>query len=358
MRAALATRPYAHGGLAQVVHNVVRSGGRPLDASTRAFFEPRLGHDFSQVRVHSGASATESARAVRARAYTVGQDIVFRDQPSLETSAGRWLLAHELTHVAQRNSGFSHDLNRLLSHPSDRAEQEADGAAARIVAGTPAHVVEKPSAIIHGSFEGTAIGAGVGALAGAGIGAAFGGLIGAGIGALVGGIAGGFLGSYLTTPLTDMSTFQSPGGSGWWGAKFGCYRNNCTRPHHGWDVHADTGTAVRAVTVGEVTHHEDPGGYGHYIRLRSKIDSTRTYLYGHLSAREPTRTYLPGQHIGDTGTSGNAAGNRPHLHFEVQNNAVAEDPGKHFSEPGKVIEAAGTGATNIDKSAAPPCNPC
>ena len=367
MRAALATRRYAHGGLPRAVHNVLRSHGRPLDAPTRAFFEPRLGHDFSQVRVHTGASATESARAVRARAYTVGQDVVFRDQPSLETSAGRWLLAHELTHVAQQHEATTQVSSRLLSDPSDRAEREADATAARISTGARAQVAEQPSAIIHGSFEGTAIGAAAGALTGAGLGATFGGLIGggvgaligAGIGALVGGIAGAFLGSYLTTPLSDMSTFQAPlGASGWWGAKFGCYRDNCTKHHRGWDIHAPLATETRAVTFGTVTHHEDPNGWGHYIRLNSKLDPTRVYLYGHLSNREPAGSYRPGQRIGNTGASGNANPQRPHLHFEVRNNGVAEDPGKHFSEPSKMIGPHGGAATNIDKSLPPPCNPC
>src|SRR5262245_55445219 len=65
------------GEVPPIVHEVLRSSGRPLDAATRAFFEPRFGHDFSNVRVHTGASATESAHSVNARAYTVGKHIVF-----------------------------------------------------------------------------------------------------------------------------------------------------------------------------------------------------------------------------------------------------------------------------------------
>jgi hypothetical protein len=59
-----------------VVHEVLRSPGAPLDPSTRAFMEPRFGHDFSRVRVHADTRAAESARAVKARAYTVGRDVV------------------------------------------------------------------------------------------------------------------------------------------------------------------------------------------------------------------------------------------------------------------------------------------
>jgi len=57
--------------------NAIKGGGRPLGESERAYFEPRFGHDFSQVRVHTGTQAAESARAVNAWAYTVGQDVMF-----------------------------------------------------------------------------------------------------------------------------------------------------------------------------------------------------------------------------------------------------------------------------------------
>ena len=60
-----------------IVQDVLRSPGRPLDAPTQAFMEPRFGQDFSGVRVHTDAKAAESARAVNALAYTVGRDVVF-----------------------------------------------------------------------------------------------------------------------------------------------------------------------------------------------------------------------------------------------------------------------------------------
>src|SRR5689334_6018178 len=61
------------------VHRALSSSGQPLDHATRAFMEPRFGHDFSKVRVHADDQASESAQAVNARAYTVGQDIVFSE---------------------------------------------------------------------------------------------------------------------------------------------------------------------------------------------------------------------------------------------------------------------------------------
>jgi hypothetical protein len=89
-----------------IVHEVVGSPGRPLDAGTLRHMEARFGHDFSEVRVHTGARPAASAAAVHARAYTVGHDIVFSQgcyQPS--TREGLSLLAHELTHVVQQGGG-------------------------------------------------------------------------------------------------------------------------------------------------------------------------------------------------------------------------------------------------------------
>ena len=106
--APLQTNHVAPGDSAQttappIVHEVLASPGQPLDASTRALFEPRFGHDFSQVRVHSDAAAEQSARELKAHAYTVGNNIVFgagRLAPG--THEGQRLLAHEMTHVVQQ----------------------------------------------------------------------------------------------------------------------------------------------------------------------------------------------------------------------------------------------------------------
>ena len=87
-----------------IVHEVLRSPGQPLDSATRAFFEPRFGHDFSRVRVHTDAQAAESAKAVHARAYTVGHQIVFGPGHHEHTTMERErLMAHELAHVVQQN---------------------------------------------------------------------------------------------------------------------------------------------------------------------------------------------------------------------------------------------------------------
>jgi outer membrane protein OmpA-like peptidoglycan-associated protein len=113
-----------------IVYEVLRSPGQPLEPSTRAFFEPRFGHDFSQVRVHTDAKAAESARAVNALAYTVGRDVVFgAGQYTPQKAAGKQLLAHELTHVVQQSQRRSVLQEQLeVSTPGDAAEQQADAA--------------------------------------------------------------------------------------------------------------------------------------------------------------------------------------------------------------------------------------
>lgn len=81
------------------------TAGAPLDSATRAAMEPRLGWDLSQVRVHTGRGAADSAAALGAQAYTVGRHIVLGDGVRPGSGAGQRLLAHELAHVAQQARG-------------------------------------------------------------------------------------------------------------------------------------------------------------------------------------------------------------------------------------------------------------
>ncbi|GGA88564.1 eCIS core domain-containing protein [Puia dinghuensis] len=106
-----------------IVNDVLRSPGEPLDRGTREFMEPRFGHDFSRVRVHRDQRAAESAHAVAARAYTVGRHIVFgKGQYETQSTTGRSLIAHELTHVAQQHS------NRLMRAPDFDVDTISDDA--------------------------------------------------------------------------------------------------------------------------------------------------------------------------------------------------------------------------------------
>ena len=113
-----------------IVREVLRSPGQPLDSETRAFMEPRFGHNFADVRVHSGARAAESARAVNANAYTVGRDVVFGNgRYRAREAEGRRLLAHELTHVVQqRDQPHSTASDLAINSPGDSFEHEADAA--------------------------------------------------------------------------------------------------------------------------------------------------------------------------------------------------------------------------------------
>ena len=93
----------AEADLSSVVAHGTGGGGHALDTSTRTFMESRFGHDFSNVRVHTGIAAEKSARSIGAVAYTVGGDIVFgAGQYAPHTGEGRWLLSHELTHTIQQ----------------------------------------------------------------------------------------------------------------------------------------------------------------------------------------------------------------------------------------------------------------
>ncbi|MFI0724483.1 DUF4157 domain-containing protein [Streptomyces sp. NPDC021224] len=133
------------------VHDVVGGGGgEPLDAGTRTDMESRLGADFGDVRVHTGSDAHASASEVGARAYTVGNDIVFqRDAYDTASDTGRTTLAHELTHVMQQRQGPVDGTETAggirVSDPSDRFEREASANAERVMA-APSPAEPSPAA--------------------------------------------------------------------------------------------------------------------------------------------------------------------------------------------------------------------
>ena len=129
-----------------IVNDVLRLPGQPLDSGTRAFMAPRIGHDFSRVRVHSDARAAESARTVHAQAYTVGTHIVFNaGQYRPQRREGQRLLAHELTHVAQQPHLGSASVRQGLDIAADdnAFEQEARTVGATVAAGNVAPSVHR-----------------------------------------------------------------------------------------------------------------------------------------------------------------------------------------------------------------------
>lgn len=125
-------------GRSPVLDVVGRGGGSPLVPDVRADMEARLGADFSDVRVHTGGTASSSAAAVGAHAYTVGRDVVFgAGKFDTASTAGRTMLAHELTHVVQQRSGPVSGTPTgdgvSISDPDDRFEREAAATAVRVM---------------------------------------------------------------------------------------------------------------------------------------------------------------------------------------------------------------------------------
>ena len=110
-----------------IVHSVLHEPGQPLATPLRAFFEPRFSRNLGDVRVHSDARAAESARAVDAFAYTVGQHVAMAaDHYPPRTPFGMSLLAHELVHTLQQGGGPERAPTELrIGDPTDGAEREA-----------------------------------------------------------------------------------------------------------------------------------------------------------------------------------------------------------------------------------------
>ena len=138
-------------GVPPIVHEVLRSPGQGLDRSARDFFEPRFGRDFSRVRVHTGAQAAESTRAVEALAYTVGPDIVFGAGGfDPQSHSGKQLLAHELTHVLQQSAAVHPSRELRISHPNEAAERQASAMSASVLAPlhSPILAPSRPRALV------------------------------------------------------------------------------------------------------------------------------------------------------------------------------------------------------------------
>jgi hypothetical protein len=112
----------------------LKQGGQPLPESTRRYFEPKFGSSFSSVRIHDNSQAADIAKSINAKAFTTGKDIVFgAGQYSPETAEGKYLLAHELTHVAQQGASEKEKLcpiERLLMYSGGKNRAET------IIAGT------------------------------------------------------------------------------------------------------------------------------------------------------------------------------------------------------------------------------
>ncbi len=120
--------------LPPVVQEVLDSPGQPLNGATREFFEPRFGHDFSRVRIHSDDKAAKSAWTINARAYVVGKNVIFGSgQYAPSDNEGQKLLAHELTHIVQQDiepiaeqGSLSNQISHSTSQPG-RLDRDISG---------------------------------------------------------------------------------------------------------------------------------------------------------------------------------------------------------------------------------------
>jgi len=108
-----------------------RSGGQALDRSMQEEMGGAMGHDFAGVRVHTSPEADDLSQELGAKAFATGQDVFFRQgayDPG--STAGRELIAHELTHVVQQGTGQVQGGGRMtVNAPGDVHEQRADASA-------------------------------------------------------------------------------------------------------------------------------------------------------------------------------------------------------------------------------------
>jgi hypothetical protein len=134
-----------NGDVPPSVERTLSGSGQPLELGARRFMESRFSHDFSGVRVHADSAAAQSARDVKALAYTVGENVVLgAGRPPQGSPAGRWLLAHELAHVVQQTRGVAAHggaVRALDPGANHTAESAADAAAHHVAAGERAQHV-------------------------------------------------------------------------------------------------------------------------------------------------------------------------------------------------------------------------
>lgn len=128
-------------------------GGAAVPESVRSYFEPRFGHDFGSVRIHADRTASNSAAAIGARAYTVGSDVYFGEgqfEPS--TPTGQRLLAHELAHVVQHSRADVAGCNVVHREPVED-DETATSSPITVVAIADIGAAQMPPAHLHEFLE-------------------------------------------------------------------------------------------------------------------------------------------------------------------------------------------------------------
>ena len=260
------------------VNDALQGPGSTLDLEARAFLEPRLGHDFSQVRVHTGSAAAASAAALNANAYTIGHDVVFAGGKYAPASPeGRRLIAHELTHVVQQNRGGTPApmFHKAISHPTDAAEREA-ARASEVVAGGG---VYRPSLTADAALQPDLSGGAIGGIVGGVV------ALGAGIAALLG--AFGSRRWSITQKNTDGTNYSSD-------------VDLTFNPDK--TMHCDEISFVQALKFSDVGTHQSVETIPNYVQRRTgtgwtldRITSRQYGWYGYNNNGRPGGTVSPGK---------------------------------------------------------------
>ncbi len=149
---------HVEGAVPDIVEQAASTDGRPLDPATRTFMETRFGHDFADVRIHSGPRAEAAALSIGAYAYTTGNDIVFgRDAYAPWRESGMRLLAHELTHVVQQGAAAPRLIQRATFNVGSLTINVDYGGLASIPAADLVSAVESRFIAFTGAADASAI---------------------------------------------------------------------------------------------------------------------------------------------------------------------------------------------------------
>ncbi len=121
-----------------------RGNGAPLDSKLQMQMSDQLGFDLRSVRVHTSSAADALNQQINAKAFTTGQDVFFRSGAyNPQSTSGKELIAHELTHVVQQGSGEVQNQGGMtVNAPGDRFEQEADNVSKEVTQGSQPSVVQ------------------------------------------------------------------------------------------------------------------------------------------------------------------------------------------------------------------------
>ncbi|MBL7749596.1 MAG: DUF4157 domain-containing protein [Chitinophagaceae bacterium] len=99
--------------------NATKGKGSTMDSHTQSFMQSRFGTDFSNINIHTGGEAIQMSRDLNAKAFTVGNDIYFNEgQYNPNSSEGKHLLAHELTHTVQQGGGANKKIQKAENDTS------------------------------------------------------------------------------------------------------------------------------------------------------------------------------------------------------------------------------------------------